>query len=129
MDIHLTLYETRVLGSLIEKEKTTPDQYPLSLNALTNACNQKSNRDPVLEIEEETVQTIIDFVPTVVKDEADTIFLPGTAWRGLDAVEPLEQKLGTTVISVNQATIWLALRRIGWTEPIQGYGSLLRKMA
>jgi len=82
-----------------------------------------------LEIEEETVQTIIDFVPTVVKAEADTIFLPGTAWRGLDAVEPLEQKLGKTVISVNQATIWLALRRIGWTEPIQGFGSLLRKLA
>jgi maleate isomerase len=81
-----------------------------------------------LEIEEETVQTIIDFVPTVVKDEADTIFLPGTAWRGLDAVEPLEQKLGKTVISVNQATIWLALRRIGWTEPIQGFGSLLRNL-
>ncbi|MCH8989877.1 MAG: hypothetical protein IIA92_13875 [Chloroflexi bacterium] len=81
-----------------------------------------------LEIEEETVQTIIDFVPTVVKDEADTVFLPGTAWRGLDAVEPLEQQLGKTVISVNQATIWLALRRIGWTEPIQGFGSLLRKL-
>ena len=81
------------------------------------------------EIEEETVQTIIDFVPTVVKDEADTIFLPGTAWRGLDAVEPLEQQLGKTVISVNQATIWLALRRIGWTEPILGFGSLLRKLA
>lgn len=60
MDIHLTLYETRVLGSLIEKEKTTSDQYPLSLNALTNACNQKSNRDPVLEIEEETVQVTVD---------------------------------------------------------------------
>ncbi len=81
------------------------------------------------EIEVETVQTIIDFVPTVVKDEDDTIFLPGTAWRGLDAVEPLEQKLGKTVISVNQATIWLALRRIGWTEPILGFGSLLRKLA
>ncbi|MCH8138796.1 MAG: hypothetical protein IH926_07570 [Proteobacteria bacterium] len=81
-----------------------------------------------LEIEEETVQTIIDFVPTVVKDEADTIFLPGTAWRGLDAVEPLEKQLGKTVISVNQATIWLALRRVGWTEPILGFGSLLRKL-
>ena len=81
-----------------------------------------------LEIEEETVQTIIDFVPTVVQDEADTIFLPGTAWRALDAVEPLEQKLGKTVISVNQATIWLALRRVGWTEPISGFGSLLRKL-
>lgn len=82
-----------------------------------------------LEIEEETVQTMIGFGPTVVKDEADTILLPGTAWRGLDAVEPLEQKLGKTVISVNQAAIWLALRRIGWTEPIQGDGSLLREPA
>ena len=64
----------------------------------------------------------------MVKDEADTIFLPGTAWRGLDAVEPLEKQLGKTVISVNQATIWLALRRIGWTEAIQGFGSLLRNL-
>ena len=55
-----------------------------------------------MEIEEETVQTIIDFVPTVIKDEADTIFLPGMAWRGL--------------------------RRVGWTEPIQGFGSLLWKL-
>ena len=80
-----------------------------------------------LEIEEETPETISNFVPTVVKDEADTIFLPGTAWRGLDAVESLEQKLGKTVISVNQATIWMALRRIRWTESIQGFGSLLGK--
>lgn len=52
----LSLYETRVIGSLIEKSLTTPDQYPLSLNALTNACNQKSNREPVLELAESTVQ-------------------------------------------------------------------------
>jgi hypothetical protein len=60
MDIELTLYEARVIGSLIEKEITTPDQYPLSLNALTNACNQKSNRDPVLELDEATVQETLD---------------------------------------------------------------------
>lgn len=60
MDIELTLYETRVIGALIEKEITTPDQYPLSLNALTNACNQKSNRDPVLELDEATVQETLD---------------------------------------------------------------------
>lgn len=56
----LTLYETRVIGALIEKKLTTPDQYPLSLNALTNACNQKSNRDPVLDLEEAQVQQIVD---------------------------------------------------------------------
>ena len=82
-----------------------------------------------LEIEAEDPQVIIDFVPTVVQEDADTVFLPGTAWRALDAAEPLEQKLGKTVITVNQATIWMALRRLGWTEPIEGYGSLLRSLA
>ena len=47
--------EVRVLGSLIEKEATTPEYYPLSLNALVNACNQKSNRDPVVDYDEDTV--------------------------------------------------------------------------
>jgi uncharacterized protein len=47
--------EARVLGALIEKELTTPEYYPLSLNALVNACNQKSNRDPVMTLDEETV--------------------------------------------------------------------------
>ena len=48
--------ETRVLGSLIEKDITTPDYYPLSLNALVNACNQKNNRDPVMTLDEESVR-------------------------------------------------------------------------
>ncbi len=48
--------EVRVLGALIEKEATTPEYYPLSLNALINACNQKSNRDPVVSYDEETVE-------------------------------------------------------------------------
>src|SRR5487761_478251 len=56
MDILLSDVETRVLGSLVEKELTTPEYYPLSLNALVNACNQKSNRDPVMSLEEEDVR-------------------------------------------------------------------------
>jgi uncharacterized protein len=60
MNIQLTALEARVIGSLIEKAITTPDQYPLSVNALTNACNQKSNRDPVLELDERTVQETLD---------------------------------------------------------------------
>ena len=48
--------EIRVLGSLLEKEVTTPEYYPLTLNALVNACNQKSSRDPVVNYEEEPVQ-------------------------------------------------------------------------
>ena len=60
MDICLTPYEARVIGCLLEKHRTTPEHYPLSLNALTNACNQKSSRDPVLELDEATVQDTID---------------------------------------------------------------------
>jgi uncharacterized protein YceH (UPF0502 family) len=48
--------EVRVLGSLVEKDITTPDYYPLSLHALVNACNQKSNRDPVMNLDEESVR-------------------------------------------------------------------------
>lgn len=60
MNIQLTPHEARVIGCLIEKEVTTPDQYPLSLNALTNACNQKSNRDPVMTLDERLVQDTVD---------------------------------------------------------------------
>jgi uncharacterized protein YceH (UPF0502 family) len=60
MKMHLSALETRVIGCLIEKAITTPDQYPLSVNALTNACNQKTNRDPVMDLDERTVQEMLD---------------------------------------------------------------------
>jgi uncharacterized protein YceH (UPF0502 family) len=60
MDLVLGEHEARVVGSLLEKEITTPDQYPLSLNALTNACNQKSNRDPVMSLDEAQVLAALD---------------------------------------------------------------------
>jgi uncharacterized protein YceH (UPF0502 family) len=60
MNIEFSPLEARVIGCLIEKEITTPDQYPLSINALTNACNQKTNRDPVLELSEPQVQQTVD---------------------------------------------------------------------
>jgi uncharacterized protein YceH (UPF0502 family) len=56
VNFQLTQVEVRVLGSLVEKESTTPDYYPLSLNALLNACNQKSNRDPEMHLDEEAVR-------------------------------------------------------------------------
>lgn len=56
MNIILNAAEARVLGALIEKDITTPDYYPLSLNALINACNQKNNREPVTNFDEETVR-------------------------------------------------------------------------
>jgi uncharacterized protein YceH (UPF0502 family) len=60
MNILLNQVETRVLGSLIEKDVTTPDYYPLSLNALVNACNQKNNRDPVMTLDEEAVRQALN---------------------------------------------------------------------
>jgi uncharacterized protein YceH (UPF0502 family) len=64
LKIELTALEARVIGCLIEKLVTTPDQYPLSLNALVNACNQKSNRDPVMDLSEATVQQTLDVLST-----------------------------------------------------------------
>ncbi|NVK40380.1 MAG: DUF480 domain-containing protein [Oceanospirillaceae bacterium] len=72
MELNLSPYQARVIGALIEKEITTPDQYPLSLNALTLACNQKSNRDPVMELDEGTVQDTLDELSKLrlVKEES-----------------------------------------------------------
>lgn len=64
MDTILSPLELRVLGCLIEKESTTPDGYPLSLNALTAACNQKTNRDPLMDLNEHTV---LDTVEALIK--------------------------------------------------------------
>ncbi len=60
MDIELSPLQARVIGCLIEKEVSTPEHYPLSLNALTNACNQKSNREPVMSLGESEVQQAVD---------------------------------------------------------------------
>lgn len=60
MNIRLSAIEARIIGSLIEKQITTPDQYPLSLNALVNACNQKSNREPLMQLDEPAVKTAVD---------------------------------------------------------------------
>jgi uncharacterized protein len=60
MNIRLSAIDARIIGSLIEKQITTPDQYPLSLNALVNACNQKSNREPLMQVDEATVKFVVD---------------------------------------------------------------------
>src|SRR4051812_2795222 len=59
-DLQLSVVEARIVGALMEKESTTPDYYPLSLNALINACNQKSNREPVMELNENTVRDALE---------------------------------------------------------------------
>jgi len=60
MNIRLSAIEARIIGALIEKQITTPDQYPLSLNALVNACNQKSNREPFMQLDEPTVKFAVE---------------------------------------------------------------------
>jgi uncharacterized protein len=60
MELELDSVEARVLGSLLEKEIATPEYYPLSLNALVNACNQRSNRDPVVTYDAETVEGALE---------------------------------------------------------------------
>ncbi|WP_154139173.1 YceH family protein [Vibrio metoecus] len=72
MNIQLSPLEARVIGCLIEKEVTTPDHYPLTLNSLTTACNQKSNREPVLNLSEAEVQDTVDalIARRLVSDES-----------------------------------------------------------
>lgn len=72
MNIELTPIEARVIGCLIEKEVTTPDYYPLTLNSLTSACNQKSNREPVMTLTDTDVQQAIDALSArrLVSDES-----------------------------------------------------------
>ncbi len=60
MNFVLSELEARVLGALVEKDITTPDYYPLSLNALVNACNQKNNRDPVMNVDEDAVRDALN---------------------------------------------------------------------
>ncbi|KLN63709.1 MULTISPECIES: YceH family protein [Vibrio] len=72
MNIELTPIEARVIGCLIEKEVTTPDYYPLTLNSLTTACNQKSNREPVMSLSDAEVQDAVDALTArrLVSDES-----------------------------------------------------------
>ena len=62
MKYELSAKEARVIGCMLEKQVTTPDQYPLSLNAITLACNQKTNREPVIELAENEVQQVLDLL-------------------------------------------------------------------
>ncbi|MDR3750069.1 MAG: YceH family protein [Terracidiphilus sp.] len=90
----LSFAQTRVLGALLEKEVTTPDYYPLSLNALINACNQRSNREPVTDLDEEAVRQALHAL--------EDLHLAGRA-RGADGrVTKYEHWLGE-VFNFNRA--------------------------
>ncbi|MGC6231767.1 DUF480 domain-containing protein [Hafnia paralvei] len=76
MKNRLSPLEARVIGCFLEKQVTTPDQYPLSLNGLTTACNQKTNREPVLELSESDVQSTLDML--MKKHQVRSLSIPGS---------------------------------------------------
>ena len=73
-------------------------------------------------------ESIAEFVCDSVDATADAVFIPGTAWRALEVVQQMEERLGRTVITVNQATIWAVLRRLGLSPKVQGYGRLMESV-
>ncbi len=89
MDFSLDADEVRVLGSLLEKEITTPEYYPLSLNALLNACNQKSNRDPMVHFDEETVERAL----YLLRDQGLALNITGAGSRVPKFGHRLSEKL------------------------------------
>ncbi len=89
MDFVLDQVEARVVGSLIEKEVTTPEYYPLTLNALLNACNQKSNREPAVLYDEDTVERAID----TLREKGLAAVITGTGMRVPKYRERLAEKL------------------------------------
>jgi|SRR5579872_3432282 len=89
MDFVLDPVETRVLGALIEKEITTPEYYPLSLNALVNACNQKSNRDPTVAYDDDAVEDAI----AALKSKGLALTITGAGSRVAKYSHRLSEKL------------------------------------
>jgi uncharacterized protein YceH (UPF0502 family) len=88
--VEVDAVEIRVLGCLIEKQRTTPDQYPLSLNALRLACNQTTNRDPVVEYDERTIKAALDRMA----HRGWTRFASGASSRALKYRHLLNEALG-----------------------------------
>ena len=83
----LSLLETRVLGVLVEKQRTVPDSYPLTLNALSAGCTQKSSRDPVLE----ATDAVEEDIPMAAFRAADDVFLTSTG-RDVQAVDRIDHR-------------------------------------
>jgi len=88
--VEVDAVEIRVLGCLIEKQRTTPDQYPLSLNALRLACNQTTNRDPIVEYDERTIKAALDRM----SHRGWTRFASGASSRALKYRHLLNEALG-----------------------------------
>ena len=110
MDWQLDTAEVRVLGALLEKEISTPEYYPLSLNALVNACNQKSNREPVVAYDDDTVE-----------DALERLRLKGLTSRitGRDSRVPKHEQRFTEKFNLGrrEAAILCVLMLRGWQTP------------
>ena len=119
-DIHLSEVAARVLGALVEKEITTPEYYPLSLNALVNACNQKTNREPVMNLDEDAV--------TVALRSLSKLELAGAADTNDSRVRKYEHRLGEAfnfTRAENAVLCVLLLRGAQTPGEIRGRGEMV----
>ena len=109
---------------ILQRLKAFLEEAGLAVVSTEGEPSMKLRTHPVV-IGNQEPDVILDFVPRAIDPEADTVFIPGTAWRALELAEELERRTGKTVITVNQASIWLALRKVGVTDAIYGFGRLL----
>jgi maleate isomerase len=113
-------------GNFLLQEKLTPLLESQGYQVVkAQGEEQMLQRTNDSTIGDQSPEYIVDFVSQADHGDADTVFLPGTAWRALEIVEELEKRLGRTVITVNQATIWATFKRLGVLPTVQGYGRLL----
>ena len=80
-------------------------------------------------INDQEPESVVEFATRMCRPQADALLCSCTAWRALEAVDPIEQKLGKPVVTSNQATIWAAFRAIGVDPRIRGYGRLLERLS
>ena len=79
-------------------------------------------------INDQDPAVVADFAARACRPEADALLCSCTAWRSVEAAEEIERRTGKPVVTSNQASIWMTLRRLGHTEPIAGFGRLLRNL-
>ena len=116
-------------GNFLLRERLTPlleSQGFEVVSALGETDMQQRTMDAT--IGDQDPESIAEFVCDSVDATADAVFIPGTAWRALEVVQQMEERLGRTVITVNQATIWAVLRRLGLSPKVQGYGRLMESV-
>jgi len=118
----LTLPQTRVLGVLVEKQRTVPDTYPLSLNALVAGCNQKTSRDPILELSEADVQSVLDTL------RAASLVIESSGGRVMRYAHNVERVLDLPAPSVALLAV-LMLRGPQTAGELRGNADRLHKFA